>query len=78
MTTPYERLTAELDRYDRVCEIYGPDCPLRIMCVMSMDLRTVLAEHAAYRAALELIGNYSCSPAAMNLANKALEPPTGA
>jgi len=77
MTTPYERLLAELAAFDRVYESHGPECPWRIVCVLAPDLRAILAQYEVYRAALELIGNYSCSPAAMNLANKALEPRTG-
>ena len=68
MATPYERLLDKLN---------SPTAGTHYVTVVNTDLREILTEHAAYRAALELIGNYSCSPAAMKLANKALEPQTG-
>jgi len=68
MATPYERLLDKLN---------SPTAGTHYVTVVNTDLRAILAEYAAYRAALKLIGNEYATSGAAVIARSALTPPTG-
>ena len=51
MTTPYERLTSILDKYDQQLKIYGPECTGQFVNVLATDLRTFISQYGGLRAA---------------------------
>jgi len=53
MTTPYERLTSVLATYDQRLKTHGPEYTGYLAYAQVDDLRAILAEYAAYRAALK-------------------------